>query len=111
MKLLFDQNISPKILRKIVVDFPSSSHVRFEGLTNASDISIFNFAKENQYTIVTFDYDFVDLALVNGFPPKVIWLHTGNLTTKFITELFEENIESIKVFIDSDSKGLLEILK
>ena len=111
MKLLFDQNVSPRILRKIATDFPSSTHVRFEGLTNASDISIFNFAKDNQYTLVTFDYDFVDLALINGFPPKIIWLHTGNLTTQFIVELLKENIKNIEVFIESDSKGLLEILK
>ncbi|WP_205649736.1 DUF5615 family PIN-like protein [Aequorivita ciconiae] len=65
MKLLFDQNISPRVLRRITPHFPSSSRIRFEGLTNASDNLIFKFAKENQYTIVTFDSDFVDFALVN----------------------------------------------
>jgi len=64
LKLLFDQNISPKILRKINAYFPSSSHVRFESLTNASDHAIFTFAQANNFTIVTFDSDFVDLVLL-----------------------------------------------
>lgn len=111
MKLLFDQNISPRVLRKILPHFPSSSHVRLEGLTDASDISIFEFAKENEFTIVSFDSDFVNLVLLKGFPPKIIWLHTGNLTTNYIVRLLEDNIEEIKFFINSELKGLLEIIK
>lgn len=87
MKLLFDQNISPRILKQLSDLLPNSSHVRFEGLQDSSDLEIFEYAKSNNLTIVTFDADFVDLNVVRGIPPKIIWLKTGNLTTKSISNL------------------------
>lgn len=84
MKLLFDQNISPKIVRLLFDSFPQAEQVRYVGLEDASDLSIFNFAKTNDFAIVTFDSDFVDLSIVRGTPPKIIWIRTGNSTTKVI---------------------------
>jgi len=40
MKLLFDQNISFRILKKLSDFFADSSHVKTEGLINASDLEI-----------------------------------------------------------------------
>lgn len=111
MNLLFDQNISPKIIRQIESDFPGSEQVRHVGLEDASDLMIFDYAKVHGYTIVTFDADFVDLNVVRGIPPKIIWLKTGNLTTKFISELLRNNILVIKDFLESDEEEILEILK
>ena len=71
MKLLFDQNISPKIVRQLEVDFPLSKKVRQAGLENASDSAIFDYAKTYGYTIVTFDSDFVDLNVVKGILQKL----------------------------------------
>jgi len=56
LRLLFDQNISPKIVKQLSDFFPLSTHVRFEELQNASDIDIFEYAKANDLTIVTFDF-------------------------------------------------------
>lgn len=110
MKLLFDQNISPKIVKQLETSFPGSKQVLHVGLQDASDAAIYEFAKLNKYTIVTFDSDFVDLTVVKGFPPKLIWLKTGNLTTKFISDLILQNIASIKEFLESDEGDVLEIL-
>lgn len=60
MKLLFDQNISYKLVRKLDGVFANCAHVSNVGLVNSTDISIWNFAKDNNYCIVTFDYDFID---------------------------------------------------
>lgn len=109
MKLLFDQNISPKIVKQISSLLPGSTQVRFVGLENASDIEIFQHAKSNRFTIVTFDSDFVDLNTIYGVPPKVIWLRTGNITTPAISDLINRNILSIKEFIQNDSDEILEI--
>jgi predicted nuclease of predicted toxin-antitoxin system len=87
LKLLFDQNISPKIVREVKADFPDSKQVRHVGLEDASDTIIFDYAKKNGYAVVTFDSDFVDLNVIRGIPPKIIWLKTGNLTTKSISRL------------------------
>ena len=62
MKLLFDQNISFRILSKIKLNFPDAKQVRQLGIENYSDIEIWKYAKENEFTIVTFDGDFYDLS-------------------------------------------------
>lgn len=72
MKILFDQNISFKIVSRINANFPEAKQVRELGIENYSDIEIWKFAKENNYTIVTFDADFFDLANLKGHPPKII---------------------------------------
>lgn len=113
MSLLFDQNISPRIVKYFSSGFPEVKHVRQVGLEDASDASIFDFAMKNKYTIVTFDSDFVDLNVVRGIPPKIIWIKTGNLTTRAVADLLKNNVESIKRFLESDQPEhqILEIIK
>lgn len=111
MKLLFDQNISPRIVKQLEIQFPEVRQVRHLGLENSSDIEIFEYAKKNDFTIVTFDSDFVDLNVIKGFPPKIIWIRTGNLTTKAISELINSNIEIINNFLDSEEQSILEIIR
>ena len=111
MKLLFDQNISPKIVKQLEDIFPEGRQVRHLGLEDASDIQIFEYAKTHDYAVVTFDSDFVDLNVVKGFPPKIIWLKTGNLTTKAISELIHKNIVVIQDFLKSEENEILEVIK
>ena len=111
MKLLFDQNISPKIVALIQPQFPDSRQVVQVGLENASDSAIFEFARTNNFAIVTFDSDFVDLSVVKGTPPKIIWLRTGNLTTKAISSLLHGNAANIQNFLNYEENGILEIIR
>ena len=111
MKLLFDQNISPRILKKLPSQFSECQHVRFVGLEDSSDQAIFDFAKENGFTVITFDVDFVDLNALHGAPPKIVYLNTGNLTTKSVSELIINNILSIRHYLDSNNDDILELLK
>lgn len=82
MKLLFDQNISYRIINLLSEYFPDCKQVRTLSLENDKDIEIWNFAKENNFVIVTFD--FINLSNLYGLPPKVIWLKIGNNTTNSI---------------------------
>jgi predicted nuclease of predicted toxin-antitoxin system len=111
LKLLFDQNISPKIIKSLGDDFLGSNQVRFLGLENASDLAIFDFAKNQGFTLVTFDSDFVDLNIVKGIPPKIIWLRSGNQTTISISTLIIKNKSTIESFILSDEDEILELHK
>lgn len=86
MKLLFDQNISFRILRLLPENFLNSRQVGSVGLNDHEDVEIWEFAKRNDFTIVTFDADYFDLSVLKGFPPKVIWLRTGNLVTSEIAD-------------------------
>ena len=101
MKLLLDQNISFRVLRKLDKSFPDSVQVKDLGLENFSDKQIWNYAKEHNFTIVTFDSDFFDLANLFGHPPKIIWLRTGNRRTNEIATLLISKGEIILDFISN----------
>jgi len=112
MKLLLDQNISFRITNKIQDLFPGSKQVRDLGLENTKDSFIWNYAKENNYCIVTFDGDFYDLGLIKGSSPKVIWLRLGNTSTQNIETILRKNYDLIKTFLSDPSYieiGCLEI--
>lgn len=109
MKLLFDQNISPRIVKRLESSFQGSKQVRHVDLEDASDNDIFEFARAEGFTIVTFDSDFIDLNTLRGFPPKIIWLRTGNLTTASISDLMTNNLLRIVNFLKSDADEILEI--
>lgn len=111
MNLLFDQNISPRILRTLPPEFSNCQQVRFVGLEDSSDFEIFQFALKYNFAVVTFDSDFVDLNAMYGTPPKIIYLNTGNLTTKSISELIMNNILRITHYLNSESDEILELIK
>lgn len=111
MKLLFDQNISYRILKKIVGFFPDAKQIRELGLENSSDKTIWQFAKQNNFAIVTFDADFLDLSNLYGAPPKIIWLRTGNRKTENIAKILIAKSELISQFLELDNElAYLEIL-
>ncbi len=109
MKLLFDQNISHRIIKILPEAFDGSSTVKNEKLINVSEKIIWDFARLNHYTIVTLDSDFSDLSTFFACPPKIIWLRTGNLTTKEIKELINFNISAIKDFLVSKEHCCFEV--
>jgi len=111
MKFLFDQNISYKILELLPKHYVGSATVKEAGLINATDRHIWEFAKENDFIIVTQDSDFNDLNSLYGFPPKIIWIRTGNLKTKAILNIFIEYNEEIQKFLKDNDHGCLEIFR
>ena len=88
MSLLFDQNISFRILKKLQKYFHGCRHVSECGLSNSTDSEIWKFAEKNGLTIVTYDSDFYDIAIINGYPPKIIWIRKGNMSTNEVAELY-----------------------
>ncbi len=110
MKLLFDQNISYRLIKRIIDLFPDSKQVRELGLENSTDAEIFDFAKRNDFAIVTFDSDFCDLNIIRGFPPKIICIRIGNTSTKNLENLLRKKDDLIKLFLTEDY-GCLEIME
>ncbi len=110
MKLLFDQNISYRLIKLIIDLFPESKQVRELGLENSTDSEIFDYAKRNDFSIVTFDSDFCDLITIKGFPPKIIWIRIGNTTTINLENLLRNKYDLIELFLTEDY-GCLEIIE
>lgn len=81
MKLLLDQNLSPRLIEAVVPICPGSLHVRSIGLERATDEEIWRYARAGAFCIVTQDTDFLERALVLGTPPAVICLRLGNTST------------------------------
>ena len=81
-----DQNISRKLIKDLKDLYPGSNHVYSLGLHEASDKEIWDYACKNDFVIVTQDSDFNERSLVFGYPPKIIWLRTGNVSTKSLFE-------------------------
>lgn len=102
MKLLLDQNLSRKLVPQLNLPFPDSSHVVYLGLDTADDATVRRFARENGFTLVTKNTDMVDLCVVKGAPPKVLWLRIGNCSTDLVANVLELNEDRIKRFERSD---------
>lgn len=109
MKLLFDQNISRKIISKLKVHFPESEHVVNLRLEASTDKMIWEHAKSNDFIIVTFDADFYNFSIVWGFPPKIIWIRSFNQTTPFVEQLLVSYHSLITEFIVEDKLACLEL--
>lgn len=111
MKLLFDQNISFRIISKIETNFPEAKQVRELKIENYSEFEIWKFAKENEFTIVTLDDDFFDLSNFRGHPPKIIWLRLGNTTTDLVADIINTRHSIIKDFVNSDAYSEIACLE
>lgn len=108
MKLLLDENISFRVAQSLKTNFPGSIHIS-EQQQLKEDRQLFDFARANNFTIVTFDEDFYDLQLLNGYPPKIIWLRFGNSSNLRVISKLLENQEAIVSFLSNSESGILEI--
>lgn len=106
MKLLFDENLSPKLPNRLSNLFPDSLHVRDVGMKATIDPIVWDYAKDNDFMIVSKDADMHDLSLVFGNPPKVIWLRLGNCSTSLESSLRRE-FSTIKLFYEDENLSLL----
>lgn len=96
-------------LPKIQDIFPGAKHVTDVGLQNSTDVDIWSFARAKNYAIVTHDSDFIDISVLRGFPPKIIWLKIGNTSTANIVKRLRAESEIIKEFINNAETAFLEI--
>ena len=108
-KLLFDQNLSYRIIQQIEHLFPGSTHVRILKLETADDIEIWQYAKDHDFHIVTQDTDFHNINTLYGYPPKIIRINTGNTATSTVIELLQKKNELIHDFLDNEKIGFLEL--
>ncbi len=109
MKLLFDHNISPDLVRRLRDLFPESDHVYNLNLHEVDDHIVWAFARENTFIVVTKDVDFSELSMVQGFPPKVLWLRLGNCRTRDIEDLIRSNYEYILQLVADDERAILSL--
>jgi predicted nuclease of predicted toxin-antitoxin system len=109
MKLLFDENLSPRLAIRLADLFPDSTHVREIGLQATDDPLVWEYARLNGFLIVSKDADMHDLSLLFGNPPKVIWLRLGNCSTTQAENVLRREFEAIRAFHIDDTVSLLAL--
>ena len=107
MKLLLDENLSDRIVDKIIDLYPDSQHVKTLGLINTDDAIIWEFAKTNNFVIISKDSDFHQRSLLYDHPPKFIYLRIGNSPTSKIVQILRDNLSTITQFDSSDTESIL----
>ena len=78
-------------------------------MEHADDAVIWHFARKNGFSIVTKDSDFYERSLVQGFPPQVIWLKCGNISTRQLEEILLRSVDAISSFLQECKAACLEI--
>ena len=109
MKLLFDENLSPRLVADLTSEFPESVHVRDIGLECAVDESIWEYARDNGFVIVSKDSDFHQRSFLFGHPPKVIWIQRGNCSTAAVISLLRQRLLDILQFGREEDGAFLAV--
>lgn len=85
MKILIDMNLSPRWVRLFDDASFESVHWSTIGATNAPDKEIMDYAKANDYIVLTNDLDFsAILAVTHGEKPSVVQIRAENVSPDVI---------------------------
>ena len=107
MKILFDENLSYRLVVRLADIFPGSEHAR--DLPARDDAGIWQYAKQQGLVIITKDADFNDLCLLQGFPPFVVWLRTGNSKLAIMEDALRRNSIRIRELVSRGEYGIIEL--
>ena len=109
MKLLFDENLSPKLVRLLADLFPDSVHVRDIGLQGADEPIVWSYAADHDLMICSKDSDMHQRSFVFGYPPKVMWVRLGNCSTLDVEGLLRRNFAAIMAFYEDGYASFLSL--
>ncbi len=109
MTLLFDENLSPRLVDRLADLYPGSAHVRDLGLRGSTDDEVWRLAGQAGHAIVSKDADFFQRAVLFGPPPKVVWLRLGNGPTDAAERLLRSRVATVRAFAADPSAAVLRL--
>lgn len=109
MRLLFDENLSARLVSALADAYPGSAHLADVGLLGAPDGTVWEHAALGGYVLVTKDEDFERLSVLRGAPPKVVWVRLGNCTTADVARLLRLRAEDVFRFVADADATLLAL--
>ena len=103
MRVLLDQNLSPKLIRKLADVLPGLESVYDHGLIDSPDPFIFDWARRSGVSaIISADRDFVRLAEHFGPPSKVIRIDRCDFPSRMLEQLIRREGLRIHEFLESN---------
>lgn len=108
-KLLFDENLAPRLVAALADLYPNSAHVRDVGLQGSPDGTVWEHAAAEGFLLVTKDEDFHRLSVLRGFPPKVVWIRLGNCSTGEIAQILRSRSKQVAAFAAHEEAGFLAL--
>jgi predicted nuclease of predicted toxin-antitoxin system len=109
MKLLFDENLSPRLVQLLQDLFSDSVHVRDVGLKASDDLTVWKYAQDNSLIICSKDSDMHQRSFLMGFPPKVVWVRLGNCSTSDVEKLLRKHFSTLEAFAADDYASFLSL--
>ncbi len=109
MTLLFDENLSPRLVGLLSDLYPGSVHARDVGLFGRPDAEVWEVAARDGHTIVSKNGDFFQRSILFGPPPKVVWLRIGNGPTRDAEALLHARVTTIHTFTGDPSAALIRL--
>ena len=109
MKLLYDQNLSPRLVDRLADLYPNSKHVYEIGLDQSNDGTLWTYAQHHDFIIATRDADFNEISIIRGFPPKVVWIRRGNCSTRDIETMLRSHFDTIQSLNENPNAGILTL--
>jgi predicted nuclease of predicted toxin-antitoxin system len=109
MKLLIDRMLSHRLERHLEPHFPGTEHVDKTQRTDAEDMEVWEYARDNGFTILTKDADFLEISGKQGWPPKLIKLNIGNCSTPEVVKLLTSRKGKIEEFHEDKEAGLMQM--
>jgi predicted nuclease of predicted toxin-antitoxin system len=108
-KLIFDENLSARLVRDLADLCPGSIHVGAVDLLGASDLALWEHAQQQDLVIVTKDEDFHRFSTLYGPPPQIIWIRIGNCSTDDVARLLRSQWSEIEDFFADDEAAFLAL--
>lgn len=110
MKLLLDQNISYKTIKKLTDYYKEVAQIGRLGMAQTEDAMIWQYALVNGFILVSVDPYFQERNLISGNPVKVIYLRLHNTATENITHALINNHAAIQAFFTNNDYSCLELV-
>jgi len=110
MRLLLDENVSWRLAAYLRSHCEVVLHVRDIGLDESPDTSIWRYARQHGYNLLTKDDDFVRLVLAEGFPPRVVALQNAQVPVKALAEFLLARMPQVEDFLTTQNEfGMLQL--
>ncbi len=97
MKLLLDENLSPRLVESLSDLYPDSDHVENLRLGGAGDGDVWDYAKAHGFAIASKDSDFAERSVLEREPPKIIWIRLGNCSTGDVERVLRSRTVSRRI--------------